>query len=292
MADVERRKSVFERLLDGLTESGPAGAAGFSGFTAIVDEPGPRRDSLRGLIVTVLAEIAERGNVVIVAHAASLALAARTDVLRVLITASPETRAQRLAEAQGMDEAKAEKLVARGDANRADYLKRFYSIPAELPTHYDIALNTDRISPEDAATWVLSAARLSGSRSDAALARAYALTRALFRTRWARAARARSDWLRPIGIRGRSAAGSGRRRPRGSGPRAAPAAAPAALRRLSAVRRRARSRATRPCALPARGRRAARPPPPAGARVGRSCCARSQRRRPDSSQLQTPQSAS
>ena len=75
VADVERRKSVFARLLDGLTETGPAGAAGFTGYAAIADEPAPRRDSLRGLIVTVLAEIAERGNVVIVAHAASLALA-------------------------------------------------------------------------------------------------------------------------------------------------------------------------------------------------------------------------
>jgi hypothetical protein len=39
------------------------------------------------LITSVLQESAEPGNVVIVAHAASLALATRTDVLRVLISA-------------------------------------------------------------------------------------------------------------------------------------------------------------------------------------------------------------
>jgi cytidylate kinase len=159
VADVERRKSVLGRLLDGLTEVGPAGAAGFSGFAAIAEDSGPRRDALRGLIRSVLWESAERGNAVIVAHAASLALAERTDVLRVLISASPQTRARRLAEAQDIGEAEAEKLVARGDANRADYLKRFYGIPTELPTQYDIALNTDRVAPEDAAAVILSAAR-------------------------------------------------------------------------------------------------------------------------------------
>ena len=34
VADVERRKSVVARLLHGLAEAGPAGAAGVSGFTA------------------------------------------------------------------------------------------------------------------------------------------------------------------------------------------------------------------------------------------------------------------
>ena len=120
--------------------------------------------SLRGLIRNVLWESAEAGDAVIVAHAASLALAARVDVLRVLITASAETRARRLAEAQEIGEAEAEKLVARGDANRADYLKRFYGISTELPTHYDIVLNTDHVAPEEAAALILTAAR-STSRS-------------------------------------------------------------------------------------------------------------------------------
>jgi cytidylate kinase len=130
-----------------------------SGHGAATGDLGPSRDLLRGLIRSVLWESAERGNAVIVAHAASLALANRTDVLRVWITASPETRARRLAEAQNIAAAEAKKLVARGDANRADYLKRFYGASSELPTHYDIVLNTDRVASEDAAALVLSAAR-------------------------------------------------------------------------------------------------------------------------------------
>jgi Cytidylate kinase-like family len=158
VADVERRKSVLARVLGGLGDVAPASTAGPSGFP-LVDDPAPRRDALRGLIRSVLWESAEAGDAVIVAHAASLALATRADVLRVLITASAETRARRLAEAQKLGDAEAEKLVARGDANRADYLKRFYSVSTELSTHYDIVLNTDRVAPADAAALILTAAR-------------------------------------------------------------------------------------------------------------------------------------
>jgi cytidylate kinase len=159
VADVERRKSALARVLDSLAELAPPAAVGMSGHGATTGDLGPSSDLLRGLIRSVLWESAERGNAVIVAHAASLALANRTDVLRVWITASPETRAGRLAEAQNIAAAEAKKLVARGDANRADYLKRFYGASSELPTHYDIVLNTDRVASEDAAALVLSAAR-------------------------------------------------------------------------------------------------------------------------------------
>ena len=90
---------------------------------------------------------------------AGIRYANRTDVLRVWITASPETRARRLAEAQSITEAEAERAVARGDANRADYLKRFYGASTELPTHYDIVINTDHVAAEDGAGLILSAAR-------------------------------------------------------------------------------------------------------------------------------------
>ena len=140
-------------------EAGPGGAAGLHGFPATTEAPGPDRDALRGLIRSALWESAERGNAVIVAHAAALALGTRPDVLRVLITASPETRAGRLAAAQNIGETEAARQIARGDANRADYLKRFYGVSTELPTHYDIVLNTDQVATEDAATLILSAAR-------------------------------------------------------------------------------------------------------------------------------------
>ena len=85
-------------------------------------------------------EAAGRGNVVIVAHAASFALAGKEGILRVLVTASPDTRAGR-----------AEGSIKDSDAERADYLRRFYGVEQELPTHYDLVVNTDVVSVERAA---------------------------------------------------------------------------------------------------------------------------------------------
>jgi cytidylate kinase len=83
-------------------------------------------------------------------------------VLRVLVTASPETRRDRTATSLGIEAGEADKLIKRGDTNRADYIKRFYGIGSERPTHYDLVVNTDRISPEQSAELIVSAAQGSG----------------------------------------------------------------------------------------------------------------------------------
>jgi cytidylate kinase len=114
---------------------------------------------LRGLIQTAIEEIAAEGDAVIVAHAASVALASRRDAFRVLVTASPETRCRHLSEAGAITTQEAAKVVGAADAARADYLKRFYGVRAELPTHYDLVVNTDRLTPAHAAELVVRGAR-------------------------------------------------------------------------------------------------------------------------------------
>jgi hypothetical protein len=46
----------------------------------------------------------------------------------------------------------------RRRAARDDYLARFYGVDRELPTHYDLVVNTDVISPDRAADLLLLAA--------------------------------------------------------------------------------------------------------------------------------------
>jgi cytidylate kinase len=117
----------------------------------------PTDADLRHLIADALRTFADAGSVVIVAHAASFALAGR-DVLRVLVTATPETRAKRIGEAREIDVRKAAKVVKDEDAGRADYLKRFYGVERELPTQFDVVVNTDTLTPARAAEIVVSAA--------------------------------------------------------------------------------------------------------------------------------------
>jgi cytidylate kinase len=113
---------------------------------------------MRGLIREVIEEVASEGQAVIVAHAASIALAGRDGVLRVLITASPEERANRLVWASGFEASQAEAAVRQSDMERSDYFRRFYNLNEELPTHYDLVVNTDTLTPELAVAAIVAAA--------------------------------------------------------------------------------------------------------------------------------------
>lgn len=159
LADVERRRSFVLRVL---TAIGPASMAAGTTMMIAPELDQPDDDQLRGLIRTAIEETAVAGDAVIVAHAASLALGARDDVLRVLLTASASTRRERVAASLGVDEKKAANLIRRSDGARADYLKRFYGIGAEQPTHYDLVINTDRLGARDAARVIVEAAQSPG----------------------------------------------------------------------------------------------------------------------------------
>jgi cytidylate kinase len=117
-----------------------------------------RTENLRDLITTAVVRTAEKGNVVIVSHAASYPLAERAGVLRVLVTASDPTRQERVAESDGVDAKEARKRLSESDKGRAAYLERFYGVKREQPTDYDLVVNTDRMSVAEAAQVVAAAA--------------------------------------------------------------------------------------------------------------------------------------
>jgi cytidylate kinase len=156
VAQVEQRRSVAIRLLDSLGTNTSLATFAMAGY--VPENEMPVASDLRGLIRAAIEELATRGDAVIVAHAASMALGDRTDVLKVMLTASPEARRRTLALQRGLDDKTAAKQVERGDANRADYLKRFYGIVHESPADYDLVLNTDRLGPEEAVRLVVQAA--------------------------------------------------------------------------------------------------------------------------------------
>jgi Cytidylate kinase-like family len=153
VADAEQRKPLVVRVLAHIGEQSPETLAL---LPVTGTESLPREDDLRMLIVDVLRSLADAGSVVIVAHAASFALAGR-NVLRVLVTASTDTRTARVAAARAIDSRAAAKTVKRDDDERADYIKRFYAVDRELPIHFDLVINTDVLTPEKAADIVLSA---------------------------------------------------------------------------------------------------------------------------------------
>jgi cytidylate kinase len=153
VADEEQRKSLFDGLLDYLHDAGAATLA----------PPPPAEeitgDEVREFIRESIADVAARGQAVIAAHAASYVVDPELHALRVLVTAPADTRAERLAADESLEPADAAKRVRKSDSSRADYLRRFHGVAEELPTHYDLVINTAQLGVEEAAALVVAAAK-------------------------------------------------------------------------------------------------------------------------------------
>ena len=167
VAATEKRQPLLQRLVEKLVVAremiGPVAldtllpvGVGISGTTR---GGKAAADDLRTLIRAAIHEVAKQGQAVIVSHASSMALAFAGGVLRVLVTASDVTRARRVAASAGMSEAEATAAVAQADRNRQDYFRRFYEIREEQSTHYDLVINTDVLTAEQAGDLIAFAAR-------------------------------------------------------------------------------------------------------------------------------------
>ena len=164
VADAERHRSLVTRMIDAVFAP-PAEIQSYLNLRPRTYGAGagggaaPPAEDLRRLIKDAIADVADRGNAVIVAHAASLALAGSAGVLRVHVTASPTTRVQRLTAANPLLRAEDyAKAIQESDLQRQEYLIRFYGVRDESFTHYDLMINTDAIAVEAAVAAVVAVA--------------------------------------------------------------------------------------------------------------------------------------
>lgn len=166
VAATEKKQPLLQRLFDAVAAAtvigSPVAVAG--GF--FPETPSSQmgllptsNEDLRLLIRAAILDVAKTGDAVIVAHAASLALVGKPGVLRVLVTAPDKVRVRRAAKSRGLPEAEAEAVVEKSDEGRRNYLRTFYEIREELPTHYDVVINTEVLTPEQASELIVEAAR-------------------------------------------------------------------------------------------------------------------------------------
>ncbi len=161
-AGEELGKVVAEKLgfryADDEIVSRAAEIAGVQAETVAAAERSAGGTTYAESIEQAIREMAADGDVVIVAHGASIPLAGEAKVLRVLVTASAASRARRLAETDAINRASAQSVIEESDRARARYLERVYGIEEEVPTSYDLTVNTDTMSIPRAARLVMHAA--------------------------------------------------------------------------------------------------------------------------------------
>jgi cytidylate kinase len=160
VSEAERAPSLLTRILETLARNPSMPEAVWANPTPLTESPLYTSADYRKFIEAVVTDIANTGNCVIVGHSGQAVLRGRPDVLRTLITGTPETRSRRLMKAMGIDEKEALKAVQRSDHDRIIYVDRFYNIGWLSPDSYDICINTDHFNVEQAADLIVNAANL------------------------------------------------------------------------------------------------------------------------------------
>jgi len=168
ISQVEHSVPLIQRILEAVgTLSAPAMVAESAAMLTVAGwdwtdsavSTGDQAAKFRTVILEVVNETAREGNVVIVAHGAGILLGGMPGVLRTFVTGTPELRAKRLAAAEGIDDRRAARRIEHTDRERRAFLERFFGLRHELPTHYDLVVSTDHLTPQAAATTIVAAAR-------------------------------------------------------------------------------------------------------------------------------------
>ncbi len=101
-------------------------------------------------IELIILEKALAGNVIIYGRGGQDLLAKVSNVFRVRIIAPFEERVERWAEREWLDPDYARILVRRSDQQRAGFIKYYFDRDWAAPLHYDLVINTSKLSHETA----------------------------------------------------------------------------------------------------------------------------------------------
>jgi cytidylate kinase len=147
----ERAPAVVEEL-------GLALAAATPGFGLT---PLPELDdrTLAEATRRVILSLAEAGGYVILGRGSQAILAGRADACHLSLVATPSDRARRIAAWQHVEEREAAIRCERMDAERANYVRRFYGRDIRDPLLYDAVLNTSLLSVDVASKIAVEVAR-------------------------------------------------------------------------------------------------------------------------------------
>jgi cytidylate kinase len=158
VSEAEHSPSLMTRLLEALARNPGMPVTAWAEPVPLT--PMATSADYRTFIEAVIKDLADQGNCVIIGHAAHLALRTRFDTLRCFITSSMPFRVRRIVASMGLDQKAALRMAEKTDAERIDYFRRFHDSGWLTPWSYDLCLNTDHLSPHQAADVILKVAEM------------------------------------------------------------------------------------------------------------------------------------
>ncbi|MCG3208086.1 MAG: Cytidylate kinase [Anaerolineae bacterium] len=125
------------------------------GFWAAFDM---RRAEMMGMLNRVIQALAAHNNIVIAGRGSFAVLPNFVDVLHVRIQAPPAVRIERvLARQDTKDRDSAEAAMKENDRLRAAFVESLYGVKWDAVSAFDLVINTGKIAPEVAVSWLVSA---------------------------------------------------------------------------------------------------------------------------------------
>ena len=110
----------------------------------------------------ILREIAGEESCVIAGRAAFFVLKAHPNKVRVFIRASMAHRMERVMRKQGLSEEAAASAIERVDAGRENYTKKYAGVSRYDTRNYDLVINMDGLTEDDAVDLIMEYIERSG----------------------------------------------------------------------------------------------------------------------------------
>lgn len=126
---------------------------------AIEGLPDWSEERLVELTAGIIQEHCRTESLVVIGRGAPALLRNRPDVLRVLVTAPLDSRVQRLRSRLGIAADEALREIRKSDQHRTAYMQHHYNVDWRNPVHYDLVVNTGRMTMSAAADLIVSASK-------------------------------------------------------------------------------------------------------------------------------------
>ncbi len=126
------------------------------------------RDVMVDMLNRVIQAVARHGNVVILGRSGFEVLRGYTGVFHVRVQAPFPIRVGRVMEQQQLTFEEAEEMVKNKDKVRLAFVEEFYKVPWGSIQAFDLIVNTEKVSPNLATSWVIDGvnAYMAGLKTD------------------------------------------------------------------------------------------------------------------------------
>jgi len=120
-----------------------------------------QRDVMVNMLNQVIQAVAHHGNVVILGRSGFEVLGAFADVFHVRLQAPFSVRVGRVMAQQKIPFEQAESMVKNNDKVRMAFVEEFYRVPWDAIHAFDLVINTGKVSPDLATSWVIDITKAS-----------------------------------------------------------------------------------------------------------------------------------